>query len=62
MHQLCLAHVRTATLDPRCPECGANEAGFPRPSACPHGMMRACPRGCGTPCVHGRWHEGRDCP
>eukprot|EP00974_Lingulodinium_polyedra_P002753 258132-Lingulodinium_polyedra.AAC.1 len=25
-------------------------------------MVRDCRRGCGSPCVHGRWHGGRDCP
>eukprot|EP00974_Lingulodinium_polyedra_P123495 11186961-Lingulodinium_polyedra.AAC.1 len=39
-----------------------DEHGVRTVSTCLRGFLDHCHRGCGAPCTHGRWYNGRDCP
>eukprot|EP00974_Lingulodinium_polyedra_P018129 1755209-Lingulodinium_polyedra.AAC.1 len=54
--------MRHSALEVRCPACGFDELGVGRVAACVHGLSGQRHRGCGAPCPHGRWYNGRDFP
>ena len=45
----------------RCPTCQLQWNGT-RDQACTHGHQNRCHAGCGGLCMHGHWHDGRECP